>query len=287
MPSIHDSRTRRRRILGGLLAAGAGAGGWMRFVEPFWTKVVRERVTLPFTQTGGRPLRLLHLSDFHADPMPLDHIASAITAGLAEKPDLICLTGDFITWKYDRWDEYAAILKPLAAAAPAFAILGNHDGGGWARHSGYPDTSLVRSLLERAGISLLHNRRTELDIAGRKLVLAGLGDWWADEVRPAEAFDGWRAQPGVPVVLMSHNPDTKDQLAAWPWNLMLCGHTHGGQLSLPLIGEPFAPIRDKRFVRGLHRWQGRWLHITAGVGALHSLRFNCRPEISLLELSPA
>jgi uncharacterized protein len=275
----------RRRILGGLLGCGAAGGAWMRWVEPGWLKVTRHSVPLWPDKPAGAPLRMLQLSDFHADPMSLAQIRHSVEMGVAEKPDLICLTGDFITWKYGQWDEYAAILAPLSAAAPTYAVPGNHDGGGWARHKGYADNSLVRAMLERAGISLLHNRRVPLEIKGRRFVLAGLGDWWADEMRPAEAFAGYQPQPDVPVILLSHNPDTKDRLTSWPWNLMLCGHTHGGQLSLPVIGTPFAPVRDKRYVRDLHRWNDRWLHITAGVGALHHLRFNCRPEISVLELS--
>ena len=65
---------------------------------------------------------------------------------------------------------------------------------------------------------------------------------------------------------------------------MLCGHTHGGQCDLMFLGTPFAPVRDKRFVQGLHRWEDRWIHITRGVGNLHGMRFNCRPEVSLLTL---
>jgi predicted MPP superfamily phosphohydrolase len=275
----------RRRVLAGLLGSGVAGGAWMRFVEPGWLKVTRHTVPLWPGHTGAPPLRLLHLSDFHADPMSLAHIRHSIELGLAEKPDLICLTGDFITWKYDQWDEYTSILATLSAAAPTFAVLGNHDGGGWARHKGYPDNSLVRSMLEKAKVTLLHNRRVPLEIAGRRFVLAGLGDWWADEMRPVAAFAGYQREPAVPLILLSHNPDTKGPLAAWPWDLMLCGHTHGGQLSLPLIGTPFAPVRDKGYVRDLHRWNDRWLHITAGVGALHHMRFNCRPEISVLELT--
>ncbi len=282
MPSFLRHFT-RRRVLAGLFAGGAGGGAWMRYVEPGWLKVARHNV--PLWPEKSDPVRLLHLSDLHADPMSLAEIRSAVELGIAEKPDLICLTGDFITWKYDQWDEYATILAKLPAAAPVYAVLGNHDGGGWARHNGYPDTSLVRGMLERAGIPLLHNRRESLTIKGRRFTLAGLGDWWADEMRPAEAFAGHQPRPEEPVILLSHNPDTKDKLTSWPWHLMLSGHTHGGQLSLPLVGTPFAPVRDKRYVRGLHRWNERWLHITSGVGALHHMRFNCRPEISVLELS--
>ena len=65
---------------------------------------------------------------------------------------------------------------------------------------------------------------------------------------------------------------------------MLSGHTHGGQLRIPFVGTPFAPVRDRRFVQGLHRWQDRWLHITKGIGNLRGMRLNCRPEISLLTL---
>jgi predicted MPP superfamily phosphohydrolase len=101
---------------------------------------------------------------------------------------------------------------------------------------------------------------------------------------PAAALGGRKRDRNNPLVLMSHNPDTKDALRSLPWDMMLSGHTHGGQLSLPLLGEPFAPIVDKRYVRDLHRIEDRWLYITAGVGSLHTARFNCRPEISLLTL---
>ena len=276
----------RRRFLIGCLAAGAGVASWTRFIEPWWFKIAHHTVPLGL---GGEPLRLLQLTDMHADPMPLDYLRKTFRAGLALKPDLICLTGDFITLKYDQWAEYTALLAELPAVAPTFAILGNHDGGKWAYrlgfHDGYADTKPVRAMLDAAHIPLLHNRRERLEFRGHALDLVGLGDWWADEMKPAAAFSGWKREPGVPTILLSHNPDTKDRLLPFSWDVMLSGHTHGGQLSLPFVGEPFAPIQDKRFVRGLYRWEDRWLHVSAGVGALHTARFNCRPEVSLLTLT--
>ena len=254
----------------------------MRFIEPWWFRIARHIVPLGL---GGEPLRLLQLSDMHADPMPLDYLRKTFRAGLVLKPDLICLTGDFITHHYDEWDGYAALLAGLSAAAPTFAILGNHDGGAWARRKGYADTKLVRSMLDAAHIPLLHNRRERLELRGHQLDLVGLGDWWADEMDPAAAFAGWKRVPGVPTILLSHNPDTKEMLLPFAWDAMLSGHTHGGQLSLPFVGEPFAPIRDRRFVRGLYRWENRWLHVSAGVGSLHTARFNCRPEVSVLSIT--
>ena len=271
----------RRRFSAGLFAAVLGGAGWMRFVEPWWFKTTRREVPLGL---GGGRLKLLHLSDFHADPMPLNHVARCIRAGLAEKPDLVCLTGDFITQKYDQWDAYAALLAEAAKAAPTFAILGNHDGGRWARWHGYADTKDVRALLDKAGVRLLHNEAERFEHANGRILLAGLGDLWAEEMEPAAVLGGRQRERDVPLVLMSHNPDTKDLLQPYAWDLMLSGHTHGGQLSLPVIGEPFAPVVDKRYVRDLHRLGERWLYITAGVGCLHTTRFNCRPEISLLTL---
>src|SRR5690349_11762930 len=98
-----------RRQFSTTLFSGAMVGGfWMRFVEPWWFKTSQRRV--PVGLGEGRAITVLHLSDFHADPMPLDYIGSAIRSGLAWKPDLIICTGDFITSKYDRWDEYVKVL---------------------------------------------------------------------------------------------------------------------------------------------------------------------------------
>jgi predicted MPP superfamily phosphohydrolase len=129
----------------------------------------------------------------------------------------------------------------------------------------------------------LHNASTTFEREGWKLNIVGVGDWWADEMEVATAYR--TVDRTRPTILLSHNPDTKTRLETWPWELMLSGHTHGGQLSLPGVGTPFAPIRDKRYVRGLHRWNNRWLHITKGVGNLHGMRFNCRPEVSILKLT--
>ncbi len=273
----------RRQFVRSVALSGGTSALWMRFVEPWWVRDAFHTVPLGL---GG--LKLLHLSDMHADPMPLDFLSRQIDHALAWKPDFICVTGDFITTKYEQWDAYAAVLAKLSAAAPTYATLGNHDGGRWARFSGYSTTENVRNLLERAKIPLLHNTQQEIEVRGRRLKLVGLGDDWAGELEPVQAFAGFPTdvkRGAIPTIALSHNPDTKDELAGFAWDLMLSGHTHGGQLSLPLFGEPFIPVRDKRFVRGLYEWDSRWLHVTAGLGSLHKARFNCRPEISYLTLA--
>ncbi len=86
-------------------------------------------------------------------------------------------------------------------------------------------------------------------------------------------------------IVLSHNPDSKELLRDYSWDLLLCGHTHGGQLSLPILGTPFAPVHDHRYVYGLNQWNGRFIHTTKGIGNRHGVRFNCRPEVAILSVS--
>ena len=130
-------------------------------------------------------------------------------------------------------------------------------------------------------MKLLHNENCEFQSKGRTFHLVGLGDLWAGELDPVRAFP---APSPNRVILLSHNPDTKDLLEDYQWDLMLSGHTHGGQLYLPGLGAPFAPVRDRRYLAGLKPWKNRLIQVTTGVGNLYGLRFNCRPEVSLLQL---
>jgi predicted MPP superfamily phosphohydrolase len=165
------------------------------------------------------------------------------------------------------------------------ACLGNHDGGSWIAARGGPrELGTMIDFLNSAGIDVLVNQSRIITLGGRDLIVGGAGDLWTEHFQPDRLRDALPRTPHPPVVLLSHNPDSKDALRDLPWDLMLSGHTHGGQLVLPGLGTPFAPVRDQRFVSGLHEWEGRQIHITRGVGNLHGVRFNCRPEVSLLEL---
>lgn len=280
----------RRRLLFGagfVGVTGTAAAVYTRLVEPSLLDVSHR--TVPLGQPDATPIRVLHLSDLHASGyVPLEFITKAIQLGLAEKPDLVCLTGDFITKHFTRFADYADVLKPLATAAPTFACLGNHDGGKWAarpNYRGHADHVEVRKCLAAAGAKVLLNQSIELTLRSRKLRLVGVGDLWADELRAAEAFGSGSAGSDTTTLALMHNPDGKDKVADFPWHLALCGHTHGGQLRLPFFGTPFAPVRDHRYVAGLNRWRDRWIFTTRGVGNLHGVRFNCRPEVSLLTLT--
>jgi uncharacterized protein len=253
----------------------------MHFGEAEWLEVNKPLARL--RAAGQTEIKILHLSDFHASlTVGLDFIQEAVELGVSLKPDVICLTGDFITTTYNLFQPYARVMKKLSAAAPTFACVGNHDGGKWIGRWGYRTWKPVGDMLRDAEITLLHNTSSVLNFNGEKLQLVGLGDMWAQELDAPGAFRD--AEKSVPTVLLSHNPDSKSVVRDFNWNLMLSGHTHGGQCRLPFLGTPFAPVRDKRYVAGLKPWRDRWIHVTKGVGNLHGVRFNCRPEISLLRV---
>jgi len=271
----------RRKFLLSMAAATTGVLGYGLF-EKQWLEVVRRPVKLS-KPLGG--IRLLHLSDLHArNSYGLELIADAIDLGLAEKPDVICLTGDFVSHQYSDEAGYVRLLSRLSAAAPALTCLGNHDGGRWAKqHSGYRDRERVLEMIKASGIQTLENASQTVRVKGADLCITGMGDLWAGFFDPATAFKN--AVPATASIALSHNPDTKNELLQYPWELLLCGHTHGGQLSIPLIGEPFAPVRDKRFIAGLYEWEERQIYITRGVGCSGvPMRFNCRPEVTVLTL---
>lgn len=276
----------RRQLFAGAVAAGAAVWVDMRWVEPRWLRVSRVPVRL-HRRAGNERLRILHLSDLHfSSEVPLDYLRRSIQKGLAAEPDIVCLTGDLITRKIPDVGGYAETLRLLSSHCPTFACLGNHDGGGWARRygAGYPDLQPMIDLLERSQIQLLLNTTRAVRVRQTTFQLIGVGDLWAGDARPENAFGELPPAAKNARIVLSHNPDSKQLLRPFEWDLMLCGHTHGGQLSLPVVGTPFAPVEDHRFVYGLNEWESRWIYTTSGVGNLHGMRFHCRPEVAVLDV---
>ena len=268
----------------GLTFMGAAGGAYMRFFEP-GNFAVTEKV-VPINRFK-EPLRILHLSDFHASrSVSLRSIERAIDIALELDGDVAFLTGDYITRDLADTKEYSRILKKISAQMPVFASIGNHDGGGWSRKAGgYDDFSKVQQLLEDSGITFLFNARAECIIRDQTFSVVGLGDLWAGDLKPDKVLAKERLGDH-PLFVLSHNPDSKSALLDYDWDLMCCGHTHGGQLVVPFLGwRPFLPVKDKTFPEGLRSWGNQHVHITRGVGNLHGMRFNCKPEISILNVT--
>jgi uncharacterized protein len=271
----------------GLAAFGAASGtvcGTALYArsEPEWFDISHTPVFLPKLRTK---FRALHLADLHSSPsVPTRLLLHATAAGLREKPDAVFLTGDYISYfgSFDR-KGLGRVFRMLSDAAPAFAVMGNHD---CRRDDPARSTRLLRELLAENGVRVLLNDAAGITLrTGAQIQVAGTGDCWNRmEYRPYRAF--LEVDPDQPSILLAHNPDTKDDVIHQPWDVMLSGHTHGGQVVLPGIRPYWAPVRDQRFISGLYGWRGRQLYITRGVGSPRGIRFRCRPEISVLDFQP-
>jgi predicted MPP superfamily phosphohydrolase len=274
---------RRRAFL--LALTGGATGGYSKWIEPEWLEVSRVDCKLPGF-TPSKPIRIVQLSDLHSSPdVPHELIEESVELAIREKPDFICVTGDFVTARqgYDKpW--FVRVLSRLPAAAPTFGTLGNHDGGWWSHREedGHPSPRPIADLIQEAGLEFLNNRGVDIETPGGDLTLVGLADFWSGEFEPEVAFECTTKNP---VIVLSHNPDTKDEMTDFDWSLMLSGHTHGGQIVIPGIGSPWTPVRDKRYLSGLKEWEGRLIHVSRGVGNAKGIRFNCRPEINVLTIS--
>ncbi|MBT9450848.1 phosphodiesterase YaeI [Akkermansia glycaniphila] len=266
--------TRRRFLTAGLLAAaGTASYGWWE-ADRLECNVIR----LPKGLLPGIPrLRILHLSDMHDDVAMLRR---AIDKGIEAKPDFAAFTGDLVTsfTRLARTRSYIEPLKYLAERIPCYACYGNHD---------MEKLESVERIFQTAGIRILRNESalwTAPD--GRTLRIAGIGDWTEGDEDPGKCLqplsDG---TPPQPVIVLSHNPESRFALEDYYWNLMLCGHTHGGQIGIPFTGKYLSFRGD--MVAGLYPFDGkcdnRQVFVTRGVGNIGGMRFFCPPEVDILE----
>lgn len=268
-------RHTRRAFLGAVGLTALGTLAYGHWIEPDSFETEDLEIPSPFLP-GLKGLRILHLADFHRGPfVPDELISRAVALGVAMRPDVICLTGDFITGPMGDPKGYADLLAPLRKCAPTFASPGNHDG----------DCFDVGRMLDRADIPLLRNRATVLTVRGAPLRLSGLGDLYMGACHPNLCLQpGAEIHRDLPTVLLSHNPDTKHLVKDYRWNLLLSGHTHGGQVRVPFVGPLYLPVKDTGHIDGLALFNGRPHHITRGVGNHYGIRINCRPRISLLRV---
>lgn len=254
--------------------------------ESKWLELTRTEVPIARAVAGSR-VRILLLSDLHWSPFdPLDFLRFAFELGGSQKPDIVCLTGDVVSVgnEYDL-DDYLPALEFLAGLAPAYAVLGNHDGGRWSRdRNGLADESIMQDLLRKSGMNVLSNNSVKITAQNQNINLVGVPDLWTGAIDPELAFAEIDTRDEEITIVLAHNPDSKNQMADREWQLMLCGHTHGGQIAFPLVGAPYVPIRDRRFIAGLNRWKERLVYTTRGVGSLYGTRFYCRPEVSILDI---
>lgn len=279
--------TRRRFLAGGAVTAAA-LTLYSGELERHALTVSRMTIPVVNLPTAFHGFTIAQISDIHYrdfdEPYFVEHAVNQLNA---LKPDLVALTGDFITahrvpgasnaTAIDDANECASILARIKCPL-RFCSLGNHDA---------VDPPGIRDALRSHGLTPLNNQHTAIDLRGDRLWIAGIADAYLDVPNLGTALP--KRKPHEPLVLLGHEPDFADTVEKYsPVDLMLAGHTHGGQIRLPFLPAMFLPALGVKYVSGLFRIGKTQLYVNRGLGTMHlPFRLNCPPELALLTLQPA
>lgn len=280
--AIQGAPISRRRFIKWACAAGASGlvASYPVFIERYLITINQYRIPVLNLPEAFAGFRIVHLTDLHYGALvPLTVIEYVVSKANQIRRDAVVCTGDYVHEREatGQIDSVWPLLARLVARAGVYSVLGNHDH--WA------DTARSQYWLEESGQDLRH-RAVAIDRDGQRIWLVGAGDLWEDHVSVDELF------AGVPEsecrILLAHNPDTADTDYAARVDLILSGHTHGGQVMLPFVGPPVLPVSNKAYSSGLKRSpHGTPVFISRGIGwAVYPVRLNCLPEIAVLELIP-
>jgi predicted MPP superfamily phosphohydrolase len=284
-----SGRFSRRRFLTGSALAVAAAGLYPTEIERHFIEVVDQTFHIRRLPDEFRGFRIAQLSDIHLEWYTEDYFLRwAVNRINALKPDMVLLTGDFIsnnqhgpdTRAYAALPHCAEILSKLQCPL-RYAIMGNHDVA--------VDSPAVQAALTGRGITPLVNRTVPVERGGRRFWLSGLDDAMFGTPDIAAAVP---ANPDGPVILMAHEPDFIDDIVQHPRgqfvDLVLSGHTHGGQIRVPFGGPLALPTLGHKYVEGRFLRNQTQLYVNRGLGTVgYPVRFNCPPEITHITLQPA
>ena len=267
----------RRDVLKTFATAGAGAvtglGAYGFLYERHRLSVTRATVPVAGLPAALAGLRVGVLTDVHRSLwVTHDDVAGAAATLSAEQPDLIILGGDYVTWGDRQYVQQSAdALGSLSAPYGVFGILGNHD-----------DDHDMPAALANRGIEVLKDARTRLTIKGEAVDLVGIRFWTK---RGSDIAAIARGATGF-VVLLAHDPRRLAEAAALKIPLVLSGHTHGGQVVLPVAGA----IAAQKFpvVAGIGHRDSTTMFVSRGLGTVYvPVRINCPPEVAVLTLQRA
>ena len=289
-PALRRKLTRRRFLELGAATAVATFGvvtseGLREAQHVSLRQVVISVAQLPATFDG---FTIAHLSDFHYDPInTAKPIGDAVHEVNRLRPDIVVLTGDFVTLPLlgskrkaianieTQSEPCAELLSQLRPKRGTFAVLGNHDQNS--------RSGVVTDSLQTRGIRVLRNQSVPLETRGSRIWIAGVDDvlHHADDLSAAM----YRIPRNETTILLAHEPDFADYAAEYPVSVQLSGHSHGGQIRLPFLGPAYLPELARKYPWGLRKVGDLTLYTNCGVGTLElPIRINCPPELTLIQL---
>lgn len=270
------------------LQAGVRAVGGLAFysgeIERHWLDVHHVSIKLGNLPGAFSGFRIAQLADFHyGEYSEPSFVRASVDAVNALQPDLVALTGDFISAgpmvKRISVDfaEHCADLLARLHCQERYAVMGNHDA--------MVDSDQVTAALESRGIHVLRNSSVPIERHGTRLWLAGVDDVLMGDPDLKAASPKQRLQQSEPLILMAHEPDYADEVVGSGVDLMLSGHTHGGQVRIPFAPLFNLPKLGRKYIEGLFSFRDMQLFVTRGIGTVGvPFRFRCPPEITVITL---
>jgi predicted MPP superfamily phosphohydrolase len=285
---LSSSPTTRRKFLYWAAAAGTVAlAGDSVLLEPNRPRIVRKDFSLPRWPERLNGFTIAVLSDFHYDPYFSVHPLHAAVSMVRDlHPDLIALTGDFVSVPptgeaakgANAAEPCAKLISEMSAPYGLWALLGNHDCD--------TDPERVIRALKAENIPVLENKSQAIERDGARFWLAGVNDVISGTADLSETLRGVPA--GEAVILLAHEPDFADEASKFPIDLQLSGHSHGGQVRLPLLPPLYLPELAKKYILGTYQVGPLPLYTNAGIGTVDvPVRLNCPPEITLITVQSA
>ena len=264
------------------VAIGVGLAAWAFWIEPSRFTLRLERVEVPGWPPACDGLRFAVLADLHVGSpyFGVRKYERVVEAVNLLRADAVLLAGDYVIQnviggRFVDPGEIASVLGGLESRQGTFGVLGNHD---W-----WHDGPAVRRALESSGIVMLEDESTQITAGDCRFYLAGIGDFWEGE-HDIDAALG-EVPSEATVIALTHNPDLFPEVPPRV-ALTIAGHTHGGQVNLPIVGRPIVPSQyGERYAQGLVVESDRRLFVTSGLGtSLLPVRFRVPPEIIVLQL---
>ncbi|MDP1881133.1 MAG: UDP-2,3-diacylglucosamine diphosphatase LpxG [Parachlamydiaceae bacterium] len=298
-------------------------GVWPRFIEPNLLKITSLTIKIPLLPKDLEGFKILHFSDLHWHGKFSNVLAKKLIKKIAScQPDLIVFTGDFICRsKLDNKEKLKVLLNQIYAPYGCYAVLGNHDyshfvtvnqEGDYAVEEKNDSSDILRGfkrlfnfstlskkitddvrkisyhselldLLNETSFQVLNNETKQINVKGTQLNICGLEEYTTGRLNPKAAFEKFNKD--YPGIILTHNPDAIKTLNEYPGNLILSGHTHGGQINIPWMWKKFTRIENLDFKRGHLRFKNsQQAYVNRGISSIMKFRWGSIPELTLITL---
>ena len=256
-----------------------GSGFYVRYIEPFWLSITNHTITHKLIPPSFDGIKILQFSDTHIGfQYQIQDLEKTVQTINHLQPDIVVFTGDLLDRPDEFYDqnEIISTLSKIMAPLGKYSVYGNHDHGGYG-------TENYAMMMKESGFELLRNGNRIINYRNEQIMIAGIDDPVLGTPKWKQTLFDLTNQQFC--LLLSHAPDLADQAKHYNVALQLSGHSHGGQVKIPLVGSFMMPIFAKKYYEGMYDLSPLLLYVNRGLGTTRMpIRLLARPEISIFTL---